>query len=450
MKDRGTMKITLDNAFEALEKHILRDGMNFILDFEKSHGNYLVDAKTGTEYLDFFSFFASLPIGFNHPKMNDPAYQEKLLRVAQIKPSNSDIYTVEMAEFIETFGRLAGDAEFNRFFFISGGALAVENALKAAFDWKVRKNFAKGLKEEKGTQVIHLKEAFHGRSGYTMSLTNTDPAKIMHFPKFNWPRVSNPKMIFPMNEAHTEQVIAAEQQSLAEIRAAIAAHPDDIAALILEPIQSEGGDNHFRYEYLKALRQICDEHEIILIFDEVQTGFGLTGKMWVYDHFPEARPDIVVFGKKFQICGIMANARLNEVDSVFKVSSRINSTFGGNLVDMVRCKRYLEVVEEEQLIDNAAEVGDYIRSQLEGLQNDFSSITNARGRGLLLAFDCPSKEYRNRLIDVLYEHQMLALSSGDKSVRFRPGLAMTRSDADKGLEILSSCIRQMEKQAVAV
>ncbi|PIQ29180.1 L-lysine 6-transaminase [bacterium (Candidatus Blackallbacteria) CG17_big_fil_post_rev_8_21_14_2_50_48_46] len=443
------MQITVDNAFEVLEQHILRDGMNFILDFDKSHGNYLHDAKTGTEFLDFFSFFASLPIGFNHPKMKDAAYQEKLLKVAQIKPSNSDIYTLEMAEFIETFGRLAGDDEFKHFFFISGGALAVENALKAAFDWKVRKNLAQG-KGEKGTQIMHFREAFHGRSGYTMSLTNTDPNKIMYFPKFDWPRISNPKCIYPMNEANTARVIASEEQALAEIHAAIAQNPDDIAAMIIEPIQSEGGDNHFRPEFLKALRQICDEHEIILIFDEVQTGFGLTGKMWAYEHYPEAHPDIVVFGKKFQICGIMANERLNEVDSVFKVSSRINSTFGGNLVDMVRCARYLEVVAEEHLIENAAEVGDYILGQLQGLQNEFASMTNARGRGLLLAFDCPSKAYRNQLIDVLFEHQMLALSSGEQSVRFRPGLAMNKSDADKGLEILASCIKQMEKQAVTV
>jgi L-lysine 6-transaminase len=443
------MKVTLDNAFTALEKHILRDGMNFILDFDKSHGNYLHDSLTGREYLDFFSFFASLPIGFNHPKMQDPDFQQKLLKVAQIKPSNSDIYTVEMAEFVETFGRLAGDQDFQHFFFISGGALAVENALKAAFDWKVRKNLAAG-KGEKGTQVIHFREAFHGRSGYTMSLTNTDPNKIMYFPKFNWPRISNPKCIFPMNAENTARVVAAEQQALAEILTAIEHNPDDIAALIIEPIQSEGGDNHFRPEFLKALREICDQHEIIYIFDEVQTGLGLTGKMWAYDHFPEARPDIVTFGKKFQICGLMATERLNEVDSVFKVSSRINSTFGGSLVDMVRCTRYLEIVAEDHLIENAALTGTYLLECLEALQQEFSAMSNARGRGLLLAFDCPDADFRARLIDMLYQHQMLALSSGERSVRFRPGLCMNRADADRGMEILSTCLKKLEKLTVPV
>ena len=113
------------------------------MDFDKSHDNYFHDACSGKDYLDFFSFFASLPVGYNHPLTKDPAYLEKLTRVAQIKPSNADVYTVEMTEFVDTFARVVGDDDFKHFFFISGGALAVENALKAAFDWKVRKNLAR-------------------------------------------------------------------------------------------------------------------------------------------------------------------------------------------------------------------------------------------------------------------------------------------------------------------
>lgn len=436
------MQVTIDNSLDVLSKHMLRDGMNLVLDFEGSHGNYLRDLSTGKEYLDFFSFFASLPIGFNHPGTKDAEYQAKLSRVAQIKPSNADIYSMEMAEFVSTFARIAGDQHFNKFFFISGGALAVENALKAAFDWKVRKNLAAG-KGEKGSQIIHFKEAFHGRSGYTMSLTNTDPIKTMYFPKFDWPRISNPKCRFPMDQQALMDVVAAEKQALAEIHAAIASNPDDIAAIIIEPIQSEGGDNHFRVEFLKALRQICDQHEMLLIFDEVQTGIGLTGKMWAYNHFPEALPDLVAFGKKTQICGIMASDRLNEVDSVFKVSSRINSTFGGNLVDMVRCQRYLEIIEQENLVDNAARVGDFILGGLQQLQKQYEQVSNVRGRGLLLAFDCPDADYRQKLKDCLFEHQMMVLVCGEKSMRLRPGLAMNFEDAAKGLEIFDTCLKKL-------
>lgn len=436
------MHITVENALDVLAQHILRDGMNMVLDFEGSHGNFMRDARSGKEYLDFFSFFASLPIGYNHPKTKDPAYLAKLARVAQIKPSNADVYSLEMAEFVDTFARIAGDEHFKSFFFISGGALAVENALKAAFDWKVRKNLAKG-KGEKGSQIIHFQQAFHGRSGYTMSLTNTDPNKTLYFPKFDWPRISNPKCLFPMTEANTQQVIAAEKQALQEIQTAIDNNPDDIAAIIIEPIQSEGGDNHFRPEFLKALRQICDEQEMLLIYDEVQTGIGLTGKMWAYDHFPEAIPDLVSFGKKTQICGVMTTDRINEVDSVFKVSSRINSTFGGNLVDMVRCQRYLEIIEEENLVQNAADVGAFILDGLHNLAQGQDKISNVRGRGLLLAFDCADGATRSRLLDLLYDHQMIGLQCGDRSVRFRPGLVMNQQDASQGLEILNTCLQKL-------
>lgn len=436
------MQITVDNSLDVLSKHMLRDGMNLVLDFEGSHGNYLRDLRSGKEYLDFFSFFASLPIGFNHPGTKDPAYQTKLSRVAQIKPSNADIYSMEMAEFVGTFARIAGDQNFQKFFFISGGALAVENTLKAAFDWKVRKNLAAG-KGEKGSQIIHFQQAFHGRSGYTMSLTNTDPLKTMYFPKFDWPRISNPKCRFPMDLSALNDVIAAEKQALDEIQTAIEQNPDDIAAIIIEPIQSEGGDNHFRAEFLKALRQLCDQHEMLLIFDEVQTGIGLTGKMWAYQHFPEATPDLVSFGKKTQICGMMSTERINEVDSVFKVSSRINSTFGGNLVDMVRCQRYLEIIEQEKLVDNAAKVGSFLLDGLQQLQKNHEKISNVRGRGLLLSFDCPDPEFRRQLRDSMYDHQMIALVCGERSMRFRPGLTISEAEASKGLEILDTCLKKL-------
>lgn len=440
------MKITAENALSVLERHILRDGMNLLLDFEKSHGNYLHDTLSGNDYLDFFSFFASLPIGFNHPKLDTPEFTESLLRAARIKPSNSDIYSVEMAQFIDTFARVAGHPSFTKFFFISGGALAVENGLKAAFDWKVRKNLAAG-KGEKGTQIIHFRQAFHGRSGYTMSLTNTDPNKVMYFPKFDWPRISNPKCIFPMDEATTAQVIASEAQAINEIMTAIANNPDDIAGLIIEPIQSEGGDNHFRPEFLQQLRQICDDHEIILIFDEVQTGIGITGKMWAFEHYGVI-PDIVCFGKKTQICGIMATERLNEVDSVFKVSSRINSTFGGNLVDMVRCKQYLEIIEEEGLVAQAAEVGAQILAGMQRIAADVPEIDNVRGLGLMVAFDFADAAARQKFVDTLYEdYHMMVLTCGERSVRLRPGLAMNAEDAALGLERMEKCLKSLYVKA---
>ena len=263
----------------------------------------------------------------------------------------------------------------------------MENALKAAFDWKVRKNLARG-KGEKGSKVIHFREAFHGRSGYTLSLTNTaDPRKYMYFPKFDWPRILNPKVTFPLEGATLEQAAAAEQEAVDQILAAVRQDPDDIACLIIEPIQGEGGDNHFRPEFLRRLRDLADEHEFLLIFDEVQTGFGATGKWWAHQHF-DVRPDIIAFGKKTQCCGIAAGPRLDEVDSVFKVPSRINSTWGGNLVDMVRGTRIIEVMREEGLVDHGLVQGQRLLKGLQEIHRDFREFTsNPRGRGLFCALD---------------------------------------------------------------
>ncbi|RMF58480.1 MAG: L-lysine 6-transaminase, partial [Calditrichaeota bacterium] len=330
------LKLTPQQVYPTLSQHMLVDGFRkMVVDLQRSEGSYLYDSLNERRYLDLFSFFATSPIGHNHPALKTPEFQEKILSVALMKPSNSDFYTTEMAEFVATFSKHAMPEHLPYLFLISGGALAVENALKAAFDWKVRKNFQKGHTEEKGTQVIHFREAFHGRSGYTLSLTNTDPTKTKYFPKFKWPRITNPKLTFPLDDAGLEQVIALEKQAVAEIEQAIHDNPDDIAAMIIEPIQGEGGDNHFRKEFFQQLRTLADENDIMLIFDEVQTGIGLTGKMWCYEHFG-VQPDMVAFGKKTQVCGFMCSKRIDEAENnVFHESSRINSTWGGNLVDMV-------------------------------------------------------------------------------------------------------------------
>lgn len=418
-----------------LRKHMLADGMDLVFDLKRSQGSYIYDSRNGRRFLDFFSFFATQPVGLNHPMMHEPAFAEKMKEVALQNPSNSDIYTVEMAEFVDTFDRVGIPPELPHLFLVAGGSVAVENALKTAFDWKVRKNLAAG-KGEKGQKILHFREAFHGRTGYSLSMTNTaDPRKIMYFPKFDWPRIDNPKLRFPV-ESHVDEVRAVEARAVSQIERAIADHPDDIAAIVIEPIQGEGGDNHFRPEFLRKLRELADEHEFLYILDEVQTGVGLTGKMWAYQHFGFS-PDILVFGKKAQVCGILAGRRIDDVDkNVFQESTRINSTWGGNLVDMVRFGRYLQIIEQERLVDNARDVGSHLLRQLESVQSDNPDrITNARGRGLMCAFDLPDTASRNRFRELAFGNGMLVLGCGTRSIRFRPTLSVSREDVDQGIEI---------------
>lgn len=434
--------LTADQVIPTLSKYMLADGFEIILDLDKSNGVTIVDQTTGDEYHDFFTFFASSPIGLNHPYLNSDEVRNTLGKVAVNKPSNSDIYTTYMAEFVETFAKIAKPDYMKHLFFISGGALAVENGLKVAFDWKVRKNFLKGYKEEKGHKVIHFKEAFHGRSGYTMSLTNTDPTKVKYFPKFDWPRITNPKIKFRL-ENHLDEVIQLEDNALSEIDIAIKNNLDDIAVIIIEPIQAEGGDNFFRKEFFIRLREIANKNEILLMFDEVQTGFGLTGKFWASEYY--VKPDIIAFGKKAQVCGIMVSDRIDDIpDNVFKVSSRINSTWGADLTDMVRSKFILDVIKNENLVDNAKKVGEYLKFQLVKIQEEYPAlISNVRGLGLMCSFDLTTTELRDHFKNYCYKEKLMILGCGEKSIRFRPPLNITENEIDKGLTIIRKVLSFM-------
>ena len=428
----------MSNVHERLSKHILADGFPLVMDMEKSHDSYVVD-ENGDEYLDMFSMFASMAVGYNHPHLIK--HRDFLGKMAVNKPAMSDIYPKEFADFVDTFDRVSIPKELPYTFFISGGTLAVENALKAAFDWKTRLNFAQGIQKE-ASQVIHFKQAFHGRSGYTLSLTNTqDPRKNMYFPKFNWPRIINPKLTYPLTPEHISQTVNLEEKAIEEINQAIHHNPNDIACIIIEPIQGEGGDNHFRKEFFQQLRQICDENEILLIFDEVQTGLGITGKMWAYQHYGVI-PDVLAFGKKSQVCGILANKeKFDQVEHhVFKESSRINSTFGGDFVDMLRFKLILEVIEQENLLANAAEKGIYLKNKLRELMNDKPQLSNLRGEGLFVALDFDSENSRNAFIKRAYANKLIMLGCGEKSIRFRPHLNVSKQDIDKTMAIIENSL----------
>jgi L-lysine 6-transaminase len=432
----STASVAPDDVHEVLRRSILTDGLDFVLDVDRSSGSYLIDARTGARYLDMFTFFASSALGMNHPALaGDDEFREELAATAVNKPSNSDVYSVAMARFVDTFARVLGDPALPHLFFVDGGALAVENALKVAFDWKSRLNESRGVDPALGTKVLHLVGAFHGRSGYTLSLTNTDPNKVARFPKFDWPRIDAPYLRPGTNIAELEA------ESLRQARAAFEAHPHDIACFIAEPIQGEGGDRHIRPQFFAAMRALCDEFDALLIFDEVQTGCGMTGTAWAYQQLG-VTPDVIAFGKKTQVCGVMAGGRVDEVaDNVFNVSSRINSTWGGNLVDMVRSRRILETIEADDLVEHAAEMGRYLLDRLADLASEFPGLVlNPRGRGLMCAFSMPDAAKRDDLIGRLWDRRVIMLASGEDSVRFRPALTVSRKELDVAIDAVRAVL----------
>jgi L-lysine 6-transaminase len=436
--------VTPGEVFPAIEKYMLRDGYDIVIDMEKSKGSHVIDARNGDDWLDFYTFFASAPFGMNHKSLDNDEFKEKIFRAAINKVANSDIYTLEMGEFVKTFGEIARPEGFNHLFFVDYGTLAVENAFKVAMDWKVQKLISKGkitageaVAGTKGTKIIHFNEAFHGRGGYTLSVTNTaDPNKFQRFAKFtDWPRVINPKITFPL-ERNLQIVEWLEEQAIKQINKAIADDPDGHCAIIIETIQGEGGDNHFRTEFFKKLKEICDQNEMMLIFDEVQCGMGITGKMWAWQY--QIAPDIFSFGKKAQICGIAVGPKVDEVENnCFKVSSRINSTWGGTVVDMVRATKYLEVYRDEKILDYVSgKAGPALIKGLEKLRDEFPEyIENVRGKGLMCAYDIKTAELRSKFLAECAKRHMLILPCGTKTVRFRPALNVPMEDIERGIEI---------------
>jgi L-lysine 6-transaminase len=442
MSEFGSVHVPPAEVHERLARHLLVDGYRLVLDAERSHGSWLVDARDGREYLDLYTQFASAPLGANPPGIaGDQGFMALLARVAVSKPANPDMYTTHLADFVETFARVLGDPALPHLFFVEGGALAVENALKTAFDWKSRRNEATGRPANLGTQVMHLTRAFHGRSGYTISLTNTDPAKTDRYPAFDWPRIDVPAVTFPLDRAKIE---AAEGHALGQARAAFDRHPHDIACFIAEPIQAEGGDNHMRPEFLQAMQALCHEYDALFVLDEVQTGMGTTGTAWAYQQLG-LEPDVVAFGKKVQLGGIMAGRRVDEVaDNVFHVSSRINSTWGGGLTDMVRSRRILEIIEAEGLFDHAAKAGAYLLTELLSLADRHAAlVSNARGRGLMCAIDLPDGSVRDDVITRLREMQVLVLPCGERTIRFRPALNVTTDELKVGVRAFDEVLGQL-------
>ena len=433
--------ISASEVHTVLRRHQLVDGFDIVLDLEKSHGVWLYDARSESEFLDCFTCFASWPVGYNHPLLQDSTFQAQLRSVASSNPANSDLYTQEMADFVEAFATRATPPGFPHHFWIAGGALAVENALKAAFDWKARKLGRTDLEADVNDLVIlHLREAFHGRSGYTLSLTNTVLDKIGLFPKFAWPRVHNPTIEFDLDGGFANDIAAEEARACAEIETAFARHDNRIAAIIIEPLQGEGGDNHFRAEFLQALRDYADAREALLIFDEVQTGFWGSGKPWLWQHYNIA-PDIVAFGKKTQVCGIYCSERIDEVeDNVFQFPGRINSTFGGNLTDMLRCRRFLDIIEAEALGDNITARGDEMLTGLRMTARETGGMSNVRGIGSLLAFTLPSPAERDTVMQALAQQKVLALKAGPTSIRFRLPLIISVDEVQELLARVRSAL----------
>lgn len=381
------------------------------LNIEKSSGSYLFDDLSQSTYLDLFSYFASNTLGYSHPGYDTDSFKHDILKYAPIKISSGRIYLKYFDEFLQEFHTFCSAGIFSRYFFIHGGALAVENALKVAFDYKRRKYET----NSNNLKVISFRKSFHGVSGYTLALSDLPPAKVRDFPMFNWKKVHSPTV----RVDNTQTIASEEARADQEIRDYIKeVGSQNVAALVVEPIQCSGGDYTYRREFFMRIRLLCSEFDIPLVFDEIQTGFGVTGKLWYWQHLG-IEPDILVFGKKAQVCGIAVTPAY--ADGAMTIPHRLNVTWDGHILDIVRARHLMKILKSERLIESASSKGKMLR---EGLLKN-GSLKDVRGVGLLAAFDLPSQSDRDKFFRAAFEEKLLVNIAADQTIRLRPNLAIT-------------------------
>jgi len=415
-------------------KFLLPDWIqNIYLNPEKSKGSYLYDDNSGRSILDLYCFFSTLPLGYNHPIFLTDEFKNDLLTFGGLKPSTGRILTNFIDEFVDDFHGFVNCDIFNKYFFIHGGGLAVENALKIAFDWKRYINHKTGFEVDGNEMVvIALEDAFHGITGYGLSLS-ANQLKCSHFPKFNWPKFKPPCIGFPNNVKDKLRFQNEQDQARKNIEDYIEQKGKQyIASIIIELIQGGGGDNHLGKEYVRGLKNICEKNDILFIIDEVQTGFGVSGKLWCYEHY-HVEPHLITFGKKAQISGVCIGKNIPDIENVINVPGRLSPTWNGDITDYIRCKYVIKAYKEYNLIDNAAELGIYIVSSLISM-NKFS---NVRGCGFLIAFDFENSDDRDRYDKMCFNEGLFLLPMQEKTLRMRPNMALTKKEADHALEIIN-------------
>ena len=397
------------------------------IDFEKSHDSYIFDKKTRRYFLDFFGMYSSLPLGYSHQIFKGNDFRKEYSRIAAIKVPNCEIISDEAEEFLREFSGCKEMSGYKYFHFCCTGALGIEAAIKTAMDQKAAKR----------PMVISLRESFHGINSYGGFVTDRfSPvnARLNGFPGMGWRKIHNPKIIYKAGKIDEKSTRKGLDKFIAEFNSCIKEYGvKNIVALLIEPVQSTYGDNYFPQNFFKLIRKFCSKDNICLIFDEIQIGFGTTGKMWYFQH-AGIEPDIVVFGKKAQVSGIMVKEKLSKI---FKVPVRLEVTWDGDLIDMVRAKFILRAYKKYRILDN---VNERSRQLVEGLKN-IAKIENVRAAGLLAAFDFKTKVDRDRFFCNALSNRFLCNKTRDKTIRFRPNLNLSSQEVKEALKIVKQSVK---------
>ncbi len=421
-----------------LGKYVIATPYPFALDLEQCKGMWMTTVD-GQKLFDWVGYYGSKLVGHNHPGLYEPGYVQRLVLAANNKVANPDFLTQECLDYYRLLYSLAPECMRNEeleVYSVNSGAEAVENMMKymvAKFNQK-RHGLATPAASRR---FIYFDHAFHGRTVYALGVTQTvDPVATKDFHGLT--SGGNLKLPFPAlnNDQSREKNLAAVEKALEGVESLLRFMSDEIVGIIVEPIQGAGGHRAAMPEFFQGLSRLCEEYEVYLGFDEVQTGLGATGKMWAIDHFDlPYPPQAVATGKKFGNGVVYMLEPLKDIGV-------LDSTWGGNLADMVRVVREMEIVEEEGLVARAAENGERLAAGLRTLVDKYRHIvTNVRGLGLYQGFSLDSPKRKAALIQTARDQfGLLLLGAGKRSIRTRPNLSVTAEDIDMFVQLLDEAI----------
>ncbi|KAF8246508.1 aminotransferase class-III [Wilcoxina mikolae CBS 423.85] len=418
--------------------------LNMICDYEKSVGNYVSDMDGNPANIapSTFSYaqIASIPVGYNNPHLRAAASSPEMINAIINRPALGNFPSGDYANILKTGILAVAPPGLKQVFTALAGSDANETAYKAAFMYYRRRergedgefsaeemescmrNAAPGSPD---LAIMSFKKGFHGRLFGSLSTTRSKPIHKIDIPSFNWPQAPFPALKYPLEQYAAENA-AEEQQCLEETEQLIKSWYCPVAAVVIEPIQSEGGDNHASPAFFQGLRDLTKKLNVLLIVDEVQTGVGATGKFWAHEHWGlTSPPDLVTFSKKAQTAGYyFGDARLRPTKAY-----RQFNTWMGDPSKALLFKAIVEEIQRLDLVKHTAETGAFLYDGLQKLAAKYpGKMQNLRGKGqgTFIAWDSPS---RDEFLKKMKGVGVNIGGSGDSAVRLRPMLIFQKKHA---------------------
>lgn len=427
----------------------------FVTDYFKSLGNYISDAD-GNKLLDVYCQISSIALGYNNPELIKVAQSEEMVNSIVNRPALACFPSTNYKQILEDGLLAAAPPGMDRIWTALSGSDANETAYKAAFMYQHAKlrgdkpftqeeltsSMENKLPGASDMSILSFEKGFHGRLFGSLSTTRSKAIHKLDIPAFPWPKAPFPKLQYPLAEFESENR-AEEERCLAELEATIEGAPSKVAAVIVEPVQSEGGDNHATSFFFQGIRDITKKHDVLFIVDEVQTGVGASGKMWAHEHWNlTTPPDMVTFSKKFQAAGFyFSNAELQP-----KLPFRQFNTWCGDPSKAILAKGIYQEIVKHNLVEKTAKLGDYLYSSLNTILSKFpQKVSNLRGEnfGTFIAWDCVDDNLRNKVLIKCREAGVNLGGCGDYSIRLRPTLVFEKKHADIFLNILEDVISKV-------